>query len=1363
MAKDYSALIEALESGAMASDEIDSLLEQNPQISRAEEPDYSDLINQLEKDVATSPMSFEEYKAAQTQNDKRSLIEKTYAFGESALMGGSALIEEGKNAIKEVYRGNVGWDELKGVFDVGSEDIKQFYSTVAGAASDMIFANDDEAMLNEYNRYKDNFEYYQNARPKLVEEYTTDAPSFVSFGANFVDPTILVPFIGPAARLGSITLKSAKLGKMAKMMDAVEKATSLPAKGLAKGGRYIVKEVAKKGAKVAGGISSLGKKAEGLKSAITGAGVGGYVASTVNPFLGAGLGTFTAFAPKLAKHTGKGMESILSALGTEAGQKRFLQRLAVTADTKAGRQAALLAHKAGGTRLGDMMFNGIVNGTSVATLNAALAYAAGGGPEESGQAFGQGAVSGAMGVMNQPGMKAGKTQAARDASSIRFLESKLVDNQLQAFRKLSPEAKLAFSTLEEAGVPSPSLVFLSGENYLNLLRSKYPDIKKVPNAEHDPIENRIYINEDGDMSKGSKEALAIVTEELGHHFITQGIKNDPLFAHRILEGYRAKKGEDGYPFVFLRDSFGKPIETIMLNEKAKKFATAYDALFGEDAQNLGINDSADRLAQELGAHSFSLMLQNQPNAMKALHPSITDKFLSAGEKVLSLFGAVDPITGNPLSKSAAPIVKRDRTLANLYSNYLNQLDKQKVDRAEMIQSKIRIPRNKTPDQAFTESYGADGITMEESKIFLPRDKAAKQGLMDELNLRESSTSPDMDADLQLQSTMADNELKLARRDRNKAKKDASENPDDPVKQAESRQAERKFNEAKDKADSAKSDLRKSGRGMVAERGRLVGKEIPDNIYNLITDNGRKDPKGRVRAELQKIATAINSVRQMAAFYRSSKPSIYGHTDVEERFFTPLAFEVNKIKSGSPQIQLQVIDEKYLRMNLDALVREGLVTDPDGLMEQARLVAQQARNDPQGRINPLGQSENELITALFGLRESGQKMKDPKLQRFMDTRKNNHAIRSFDLFRAAGMVETGRDGISFDWWNVKNNYSPPSKAILQPRGVETGFSTENITAPKFLDKVLGDLSVDVQRAKYDVPNINLTEHFGKNALITMSDRTPAGHVIHGIKGVEFKKPLRLGGGRDYMFDQASPDAVWANEQNAMTSMLNRKRDLGNEDMLVIPMEMAPTSVDFPTMAPALHMRYSQVAMSKKDKRYVNSLVRNGGKGHLAKDQDQVKVPDFDIDIEDIDGYLGKLTGPQRKTINNVFDMVNRPSPKQKDAGVRQVDGALHNMEMRAAISDPEMFNQQSLMQTTNVGLITGGQVPSNHDTYNAAMQGVGLGRLLIPRARQASAQDFLPEVFRKSTPERIDSTDAYTARMGVRTARIDEDLLSRLGY
>jgi len=99
---------------------------------------------------------------------------------------------------------------------------------------------------------------------------------------------------------------------------------------------------------------------------------------------------------------------------------------------------------------------------------------------------------------------------------------------------------------------------------------------------------------------------------------------------------------------------------------------------------MGIGDDAGRLAQEIGAHQFSLMLQNNPNAMKALHPSVNDKLVLAGEKVLSLFGAVNPKTGNPLSKSASPIVKKDKTLANLYSNYLNQLEKKQVNRANTI-------------------------------------------------------------------------------------------------------------------------------------------------------------------------------------------------------------------------------------------------------------------------------------------------------------------------------------------------------------------------------------------------------------------------------------------------------------------------------------------------------------------------------------------------------------------------------------------------------------------------------------------------------------------------------------------------------
>ena len=338
------------------------------------------------------------------------------------------------------------------------------------------------------------------------------------------------------------------------------------------------------------------------------------------------------------------------------------------------------------------------------------------------------------------------------------------------------------------------------------------------------------------------------------------------------------------------------------------------------------------------------------------------------------------------------------------------------------------------------------------------------------------------------------------------------------------------------------------------------------------------------------------------------------------------------------------------------------------------------------------------------------------------------------------------------------------ARQQPRKIETNFSTENVTDKKYLEPILDDLKVDAQRIQYDKPEIYLPDYYGKNALVTMVDRSPTNTQIFGVNGAEFRTPQHIGGGRDYMFDEAnSPGVVFANEEGATTSILNRKDQLGDDDMLILPMEMAHTSVDFPDFAPGLHTRYAQVAMSNKDKKYVNKLVNSGGGGYLIKSVDKTPVPDFDIDMEDLDTFLSGLTGPQRKTINNVFDMVNKPSPGQKKQGVKQIEGALSNTEMRAAVSDPEMFNQPSLMQTNNVGVITGGKALSNHNTYNMGMEGLGGGVLNIPREAPPTAQDFLPDLFQLSRPEYIDSKDAYTARMGVRTAKINDGLLRRLGY
>ena len=125
-----------------------------------------------------------------------------------------------------------------------------------------------------------------------------------------------------------------------------------------------------------------------------------------------------------------------------------------------------------------------------------------------------------------------------------------------------------------------------------------------------------------------------------------------------------------------------------------------------------------------------------------------------------------------------------------------------------------------------------------------------------------------------------------------------------------------------------------------------------------------------------------------------------------------------------------------------MVKAGLDIDPDALLDKARRVAQEAIEDPKGRINPKELKENEDVTAVFGLRDSAKDIKDPKLRRFLEGRKGMEAIRTFDMFRVGGLKETGVDGISFDWENVKTNYMPFHGAIdfqnnIAPAAVAAG--------------------------------------------------------------------------------------------------------------------------------------------------------------------------------------------------------------------------------------------------------------------------------------------------------------------------------------
>ena len=1013
-------------------------------------------IRRLDEELASTPESFDEYVARRKEEDSRSIGEKTSAFTDSFLTGAGTLAQEGGRAIKQLFSGGVGAKELKGVFQVGIEDFGRFAKTLGGAAMDN-FYSDEEEMKREYERYKDNFFYNQNVRTAMLNTFDEEGRDFVSFGANFVDPTMLVPVAGQVAKLGSIGLKSARLGKLANAIEKGGAIASKPTELVAKGTRKAIEKTAQVGSKIAGATGKAGEvtakaaafprnvvtklAGKAIDPKVAGSGILG--AQVTGAFTGAvpGLGLLTSaeVAGYIANKSGRGMERVLTALGSEAGQKRFLQRLAMEADSPTTRKLALYAHKLGGTRMGDMAFNSLVNGISVSTLNGALAYASTDSIEELGQAMGAGFAMGGALPVGQPGMRAGKSQAARNQSSVNFLEAKLGQDQLKQFRKMDPDARLAFATVEEAGIKAPKLMFVDKDLMLQTLREDDPNIRQAPNAYFNQTDNTIYVNENGRASKSSKEAFDILTHELGHGFITQAIKDDPFFARKILAQYEAKPGEKAFEFAFTTDSAGAPIDSIMLNEKAKKIASAYDNI-QEGDKSIGVGMNANTLAQEIGAEQFAMMMVDNPNYFNTIEPSLRQKLLEGSRKVLTLFGAVDGNTGNPLDVSISPLLKRNKTIRNLYTNYTKQRDASiahKVDLAEKgVAMKVR--KGESADQAVDRMYG---------KVF-----GAKSFSLDDVS--------------------------GFRINNKKIKKILTDIKDRLV-------------------ESPEGSLR-------VERNQIVGKELNKDLKEALLFG---DKLGNKNVLLNAMLEGIKNLTEFNFLYRAGKPSKYSDNELRARIVTPFQIRVTGLSPRSKSaasVKMDAYDLAYLRNNVEVLAREGFADNPNDLINEARRVAQQALEDPEGRINPEGNYENELVTAVFGQPESAQFIKNPKLRQLLEDKKLKHSIRSYDVDALAGLVPTGKSGIAFDWFNIKNNYSPFDDKLFMPKPEADVQITDKLfmpaseagagkgKVPKSGDMLtLDDKSLKLFLPSPGNPNASLSDFKGKNVQVLTTDLSMVG--------------------------------------------------------------------------------------------------------------------------------------------------------------------------------------------------------------------------------------------------------------------------------
>ena len=75
---------------------------------------------------------------------------------------------------------------------------------------------------------------------------------------------------------------------------------------------------------------------------------------------------------------------------------------------------------------------------------------------------------------------------------------------------MDPDARLAFATVEEAGIKAPKLMFVDKNLMLETLRQDDPNIRQAPNAYFDQNDNTIYVNENGRASKSSKKHLTFL-------------------------------------------------------------------------------------------------------------------------------------------------------------------------------------------------------------------------------------------------------------------------------------------------------------------------------------------------------------------------------------------------------------------------------------------------------------------------------------------------------------------------------------------------------------------------------------------------------------------------------------------------------------------------------------------------------------------------------------------------------------------------------------------------------------------------------------------------------------------------------------
>lgn len=768
-------------------------------------------------------------------------------------------------------------------------------------------------------------------------------------------------------------------------------------KGAAKG----VSVTAKGAEKLAGGVeATLGYPAKVLEKKIPKGGnvyrglqAGSVMAVGSDPFGGVAttmvtVGVTEALS-KVAKATSKEVSEIASVLASPSSHARFLFKLSTNENvSKQTRALAARAYKLRGTRMYDVVFDSLVSGVSSAAMQTAIEFAKGKSAEDMSMAAGAGMALGAPVGALAGSRGSGKIDEARSDTGIEnYLANK---GQMLNKDTIAALKKVDKKTL----VALSTLDEFSGLGNIRLqlldqdsfAKIVGVDPKDAPSAFYNKESQNIIINE-AKVSEGTDAASKIVLHEHGHDIMRQMMGSNPLMRRKILENFYDPNGKE----FFFRDSEGSISGSIKVNEQAQQFAKDYADKIrktDEDYANSVEGTNAYLLAEEIAAEQFSGLMRESPNVFAKYNKSFRHSLMNTARLALSKMGIVEPDSGNLIDSPISESMLKNDGVANVFNNYMQTRNDHYRQRADDIETgRKHEPRaGQSSDNRFTELFGGKGVSTAIGSHYMLKD----QTMFDELVQQVAIDSESLDTDL-------------------------------------------------------------TGIGKGAE-----GKRLSEGVRSVFRSAGSNAKAAMEFVDFLQLA--IDRRQQIKFGYRSANwNGKTGYNPFYERSFTPIGWQISPKKPSRrkgrkvfPNLKVVGYDADIIASNVELLQQAGFIADQTQFFEDFAAHADSVLQESgEGRINPLGMGENELFTAALGMKESGQKLQDPKLNEFFSNPDNKlkNAYKSYDLGGMAGAANLNKGGFAFDYNNAKHNYMP----MLSGAGAEGTTIPQTMYMPSMSTK------------------------------------------------------------------------------------------------------------------------------------------------------------------------------------------------------------------------------------------------------------------------------------------------------------------------